>query len=77
MNVYTEPGARNRGIVRELMRTLMEWAAARSFDRVLLHASVAGRPVYVSLGFVPTHEMRWAPRRGAEPSHREIGKPTR
>jgi hypothetical protein len=28
---------------------------------VALHASDAGRPLYQSLGFVPTNEMRWSP----------------
>jgi len=59
VNVYTEPYCRRRGIARALMRTLMEWAQAQGMDRVLLHASDAGRPLYTSLGFVPTNEMRW------------------
>ena len=61
VNVYTEPGWRRRGIARALMQTLMAWARARRFDRVVLHASDDGRPLYVSLGFVPTNEMRWSP----------------
>jgi len=61
LNVYTDPPWRNRGIARALMKTVMEWTAAEGFDRLLLHASDAARPLYVSLGFVPTNEMRWAP----------------
>jgi hypothetical protein len=34
---------------------------AQGYDRVLLHASDAGRPLYESLGFVPTNEMRYSP----------------
>jgi GNAT superfamily N-acetyltransferase len=61
VNVYTEPAWRGQGIARALMKDLMEWALAKGCDRLLLHASDAGRPLYVSLGFVPTNEMRWTP----------------
>jgi GNAT superfamily N-acetyltransferase len=60
VNVYTEPGSRRLGIARALMQAMMEWARAQGFDRLLLHASDAGRPLYRSLGFLPTNEMRWS-----------------
>jgi GNAT superfamily N-acetyltransferase len=60
VNVYTEPDVRGTGIARALMNALVEWATAQGFDRVVLHASDAGRPLYVSLGFVPTNEMQWS-----------------
>jgi GNAT superfamily N-acetyltransferase len=59
VNVYTEPEFRRFGIARALMRSIMEWAVARRTDRIVLHASDAGRPLYTSLGFNPTNEMRW------------------
>ena len=43
------------------MNTLLKWAIAQGYDRVHLHASDAGRPLYQSLGFVPTNEMRCSP----------------
>jgi GNAT superfamily N-acetyltransferase len=61
VNVYTEPQWRRRGIARALMNTLMAWAAAEGFDRLVLHASDTGRPLYASLGFTATNEMRWWP----------------
>jgi GNAT superfamily N-acetyltransferase len=61
VNVYTEPDVRGVGIARALMNAVLEWAAAQGCDRVALHASDAGRPLYRSLGFVPTNEMRWSP----------------
>jgi GNAT superfamily N-acetyltransferase len=61
VNVYTEPESRGHGIARALMKTLMTWATSREFDRVILHASELGRPLYLSLGFVPSNEMRWSP----------------
>ncbi len=64
VNVYTEPPWRGRGIARALMTMLMSWAAAQGYDRVILHASDAGRPLYQSLGFVDSNEMRWSPPTG-------------
>ena len=61
VNVYTESEWRGQGIARALMRVVMKWAATRGADRVVLHASDAGRPLYISLGFHPTNEMRWFP----------------
>jgi GNAT superfamily N-acetyltransferase len=63
VNVYTEPELRGQGIARTLMGTLMKWAASHGFDRVVLHASEFGRPLYQSLGFVVSNEMRWSPKR--------------
>jgi GNAT superfamily N-acetyltransferase len=59
VNVYTEPEWRGKGVARTLMQVLMEWASAQGTDRVVLHASDAGRPLYESLGFTVTNEMRW------------------
>ena len=62
VNVYTDPQWRGQGIARALMREIMNWALARGCDRVLLHASDAGRHLYESLGFVPSNEMRGNPK---------------
>lgn len=61
VNVYTEPQWRHRGIARELVVALMRWATEKGVDQVVLHASDAGRPLYTSLGFAGTNEMRWSP----------------
>ncbi len=61
VNVFTEPDWRGRGVARALMRELMTWAIAEDHERVVLHASDDGRPLYVSLGFVATNEMLWSP----------------
>jgi GNAT superfamily N-acetyltransferase len=61
VNVYTEPAWRGKGIARALMQKVMDWARVQGSDRVVLHASAAGRPLYQSLGFIPTNEMRWSP----------------
>jgi hypothetical protein len=37
---------------------MVEWCRAQGFHSVRLAASDAGRPLYQSLGFNPTHEMK-------------------
>jgi ribosomal protein S18 acetylase RimI-like enzyme len=58
LNVYTEPAFRGRGLARSLMLRLMEECRRRDVGAVVLHSSEQGRPLYESLGFAPTNEMR-------------------
>jgi GNAT superfamily N-acetyltransferase len=58
VNMYTEPGYRRRGLARRLMTEMIEWCRGAELASVFLHASDEGRPLYESLGFVPTNEMR-------------------
>jgi GNAT superfamily N-acetyltransferase len=61
VDVYTIPAWRHRGVARMLMQAALAWARDAKVDRVLLHASDAGRPLYEQLGFRATNEMRWSP----------------
>lgn len=58
LNVYTEPEYRRRGIARRIMETMIAWCKQEGFARVSLHASERGRPLYESLGFEDSNEMR-------------------
>jgi GNAT superfamily N-acetyltransferase len=58
MNVYTEPHWRKRGLARTLVRVALDWSREQGLRTALLNASSAGRPVYESLGFRPSGEMR-------------------
>ena len=58
LNVYTEPEYRRRGIARQLMETIIAWCKEQGFARVTLHASEYGKPLYQSLGFEESNEMR-------------------
>jgi ribosomal protein S18 acetylase RimI-like enzyme len=60
LNVYTDPDWRRRGLGGLLMREVLAWARAERLDRLVLHASDAGRPLYERLGFAATNEMRFA-----------------
>lgn len=61
LNVYTRPEYRKQGIARTLVQTALDWCRAHAIAVVILHASPAGRPLYESLGFHPTNEMRRIP----------------
>lgn len=58
LNMYTDPPFRRQGIGRRLMQAMIEWCRNEGFVRVDLHASDLGRPLYETLGFEPTNEMR-------------------
>jgi GNAT superfamily N-acetyltransferase len=58
-NVYCEPEHRRRGLARALMTEMLEWCGRERMAKIVLHASPDGRPLYESLGFVQTNEMRW------------------
>jgi GNAT superfamily N-acetyltransferase len=59
VNVYTEQEYRRRGLARTLMLELMTWASTAGVDALILHAAPDGRPLYESLGFRQTNEMRF------------------
>ncbi len=58
LNVYTRPESRRNGLARQLMETALAWCRANQLTTVILHASDAGRPLYASMGFQPSTEMR-------------------
>jgi GNAT superfamily N-acetyltransferase len=58
VNMYTEPGYRRQGLARRLMDAMIGWCRSQRMAAVYLHASDEGRPLYESLGFRPTNEMR-------------------
>ena len=58
VNVYTEPLHRRRGLARGLMQTLIDWCSANGYERVTLTASDEGRPLYESMGFRASGDMR-------------------
>ena len=58
VNMFTEPGHRRRGLARLLMEAIVTWCREQELQFLYLHASDEGRPLYESLGFVSTNEMR-------------------
>jgi GNAT superfamily N-acetyltransferase len=58
LNMYTEPGARRCGVAKQLLEVMIEWCRIKGFSAVSLHASSAGRPLYETVGFQQTNEVR-------------------
>ncbi len=57
-NVYTHPDHRHHGLAHTLVQTCVDEARQRGLIVVALHASEAGRPIYLSMGFGVTAELR-------------------
>jgi GNAT superfamily N-acetyltransferase len=58
LNVFCERAHRRRGLARLLVETIVEHCRELGLDSVELHASDEGRPLYESMGFAATNEMR-------------------
>lgn len=58
LNVYTDPAYRRRGLAKKLVSQLLDEARTLGLHIVELHASSAGKPIYESLGFKATNQMR-------------------
>ena len=56
--VYVAPEVRGRGFAKALTNACTDYLKTIGCTRVLLHASPLGKPVYESLGFEPSNEMR-------------------
>lgn len=57
-SVYTEPAYRRRGLARRIVQKALEVCRAQGLKHMTLHASQAGRPLYESMGFQLSNEMR-------------------
>jgi len=57
LNMYTEPAARRRGIANSCCKQCST-GPAHTASAPSLSTPVRGRPLYESLGFQPTNEMR-------------------
>lgn len=58
LNVYTEPAHRRAGVARGIMECILDWCREQGVARVSLHASKEGAPLYESLGFTSSNEVR-------------------
>jgi GNAT superfamily N-acetyltransferase len=58
LNVYTRLDCRRQGLARSLVETALNWCRGQGIRAVILHASDAGRMLYLNMGFQPTNEMR-------------------
>ena len=56
--VYVELAYRRSGIAKQLTNMAIAYLKSLGCTRVILHASPSGKPVYTSLGFSESNEMR-------------------
>jgi GNAT superfamily N-acetyltransferase len=56
-DVYTRQEWRGKGLARRLSQEAIQWLRTQGMGEVHLLASEHGRPLYQSLGFVPSDEM--------------------
>ena len=56
--VYVELPYRGQGIAKKLTGMAVDYLKSLGCMRVVLHASPSGKPVYSSLGFLDSNEMR-------------------
>lgn len=56
--VYVEPPHRSKGIAKQLTGVARDYLKSLGCTQAILHASPLGRPLYSSLGFVESNEMR-------------------
>jgi GNAT superfamily N-acetyltransferase len=62
-NIYTAPEHRRRGLARLIMTRILEWNEINQLNQLTLTASEEGRPLYQSLGFTCTEDMKLSARR--------------
>lgn len=55
-NVYTQPAHRKQGLAKRLMDAMHDYCRAERVERVVLNASVFGKPLYDQMGYVETEE---------------------
>ena len=58
LNVYTYAEFRRRGVARSVMATILDWCRSQGLATAFLHASDEGRPLYESMGFHSSNEMK-------------------
>jgi GNAT superfamily N-acetyltransferase len=58
LNMYTNHEVRRQGVAKRLLEMMIGWCRTQGYSTVSLHASAAGRPLYESVGFHPTNQMR-------------------
>ena len=56
--VYVEPPHRGQGLAKKLTAMARDHLKSLNCTRIILHASPLGKPVYSSLGFSQSNEMR-------------------
>jgi GNAT superfamily N-acetyltransferase len=57
LSMFTENRFRKKGVARLIVKTAIAWSREHGYDRINLHATEVGKPLYDEFGFKPTNEM--------------------
>lgn len=58
LSMYTEKNFRRQGVATLIVKTAIAWSREHGYDRINLHASEMGKPLYGAFGFEATNEMK-------------------
>ena len=58
LSIFTEKRSRRKGVARHIVKTAIAWSREHEYDRINLHATNVGKPLYEEFGFEPTNEMK-------------------
>jgi GNAT superfamily N-acetyltransferase len=58
LSLFTEKRFQKKGVARLIVKTAIAWGKEHCFDRINLHATDVGKPLYEQFGFKPTNEMQ-------------------
>ena len=58
LSMFTEKRFRRKGVARLIVKTAIAWSKENGYDRISLHATEMGKPLYEAFGFQPTNEMK-------------------
>lgn len=75
MSVFTREPYRRRGLASRLLGLLIEEARARGLERLSLHPTADGLPLYLGLGFRPFRTVMILPLPGEGRSHSKKEEP--
>jgi GNAT superfamily N-acetyltransferase len=57
LSMFTENRFRKKGVARLIVKTAIAWSREHGYDRINLHTTDVGKPLYAEFGFKPTNEM--------------------
>jgi GNAT superfamily N-acetyltransferase len=58
MSMFTEKNFRRRGVARLIVKNAIAWSRQHGYDRINLHATEVGEPLYEEFDFKLTNEMQ-------------------
>jgi GNAT superfamily N-acetyltransferase len=58
LSMFTEKRFRRKGLARLIVKAAIAWSQEHGYDRITLHATDVGKPLYEEFGFESSNEMK-------------------